>query len=269
MDTRVPHRRAAIDAALARIPDEPRWVDVRGMLLSGRARVEASSDDIRGQDGFLVVAPDVSLAGVVGHASPGLIRSVVRSLRGDVNLLVQHEDAHVIAAAFPEWRRQIAILHVLPGRMPWEDDEDPGARVFTKANAPSLDHVPEDLRIELRDALQGRTTARYVPGEIPASTIVAATGPVPMAAVWSGPRPVAFCYPVWQTERWWDVSIDTLEPWRRQGLGARAARALIRHLRASGRAPVWGALDTNTASRALAARLGFIESAGVSVFTPA
>jgi GNAT superfamily N-acetyltransferase len=80
---------------------------------------------------------------------------------------------------------------------------------------------------------------------------------------------VSFCYPVWQTERLWDVSIETLEPYRRRGLGARAARTLIRHMRKTGRAPVWGALETNSGSRRLAAGLGFLETAGIAVFTVA
>lgn len=79
----------------------------------------------------------------------------------------------------------------------------------------------------------------------------------------------SFCYPAWQTETLWDVSIETLEPYRRLGLGARAARTLIRHMRLTGRAPAWGALETNSGSRARAARLGFLEAGGVAVFTEA
>jgi hypothetical protein len=63
------------------------------------------------------------------------------------------------------------------------------------------------------------------------------------------------------------LSIETLERSRRMALGGRAARTLIRHMRASGRAPVWGALDTNMPSRTLAARLGFLKAGGLAVFT--
>jgi hypothetical protein len=38
-------------------------------------------------------------------------------------------------------------------------------------------------------------------------------------------------------------------------------------MRGTGRAPVWGALESNAGSRALAARLGFLEAAGIAVFT--
>jgi RimJ/RimL family protein N-acetyltransferase len=269
MDRGAAANRVRIEAALGRVPDRPRWVDTRGMLLSGRAHVHAAPSADLAREGFLVVAPDASLAAIVGHPPPEVIREAVSALPGDVNLLAQSEDAGAASAALPDWRRRTAILHVLPGVMPWEAEEDPAARVFNRENAPSLDHVPEHLRLELLDALGGRTLARFVPGATPASALDLARRMVPMAAVWAERRPVAFCYPVWQTETLWDVSIDTLDAHRQRGYGARAARALIRYMRAHGRAPVWGALDTNTASRTLAARLGFIEAAGLAVFTAA
>jgi hypothetical protein len=260
--------RARIAAALQRVPDDPRWVDTRGMLLSGRAIVRAPDDADLRRDGFLVIAADVSLVGVVGAPAGADVRAVVGSLAGDVNLLAQSEDAAAIARALPSWTRQTAILHVLPRETAWAHAEEPGARIFTRETAPSLDHVPEPLRIELLDALRGRTTSRFVHGELP-HAVRPAGARLPMAAVWADRLPVAFCYPVWQTERYWDVAIDTIDGYRNRGYGARAARAMIRHMWQSGRSPVWGALETNRASRALADRLGFIETAGVAVFTAA
>ena len=107
----------------------------------------------------------------------------------------------------------------------------------------------------------GRAVLRYASAPIEAS--------LPMAGVWADGRPVSFCYPVWQTESWWDVAIETLEGYRRKGFAGRAAQTLIRHMRRTGRAPVWGALDTNAGSRALAGRLGFREAARIAVFTAA
>jgi GNAT superfamily N-acetyltransferase len=268
MDSRDPTDRARVAAALARVPDDPRCVDTRGMLLSGRAIVHARPDADLAREGFIVVVADVSLAAVVGQPSADDIRAAIARLSGDVNVLAQTDDAGAVAAALDRWKRRTAIIHVLPGVMPWESEDDPGARVFTRERAPALDHLPDELRRELLDALRGRTTARFVPGSLPAPAAIAtAAVTVPVGAVWADRLPVAFCYPVWQTETWWDVSIDTLEEFRQRGFGARAAKALIRHMRRSGRAPVWGALDTNTPSRALAARLGFIESAGIAVFS--
>ena len=70
-------------------------------------------------------------------------------------------------------------------------------------------------------------------------------------------RPVSFCYSGWETESHWDVSIDTLEGHRRRGLGTAACVCLIRHFAARGKTAVWGALDSNPASTALAEKLGF------------
>jgi hypothetical protein len=256
---------ALLGRALTRVPDLPQWIDTRGMLLSGRAVVAAPS----GHDGFIVVVPDLALASIVGCPPASQIAGVLATLAGDVNVLAQMEDADHVARALTGWRRQRAIIHVLPGVMPWEGETDPQTRVFTRQSAPRFTHVPETLRRELLDALKGRTVSRFVPGALPPAGARVSRLPVPMAAVWADGRPVSFCYPVWQTETWWDVSIETLAPYRKTGLGARAARTLIRYMRATGRAPVWGALETNTGSRTLAARLGFLEAAGIAVFTAA
>ena len=251
--------------ALTRACDEPRWIDTRGMLLSGRARVHAHPTRV--DAGVVVVVPDSALASVVGRPDPGLIARTVAALSGDVNVLAQMEDADHVARALPGWRRSRALIHVLPTIAGWEHERDRSTRVFTLASAPQFDHVPDGTRRELLDALRGRTVSRFVPGALPHAGPLAHIVTVPMAAVWADGRPVSFCYPVWQTETLWDVSIETLEPYRRRGFAARAARTMIRYLRRHGRGPVWGALETNVASRALAASLGFVESAGIAVFT--
>lgn len=264
---RTPDSASLISFALTRVPDRPRWIDTRGMLLSGRSVVFAPSGPA---DADLITAvPDAALASIVGRPPIASVRKAVSSLAGDVNVLSQMEDADYVAAALTGWRRQRAIIHVLPSALKWERDTDTGARIFSRQTAPRFDHVPEHLRRELLDALNGRTVSRFVPGHLPRSSSLVSRVTVAMAAVWADGRPVSFCYPVWQTETLWDVSIETLPAYRGQGLGGRAARTLIRHMRATGRAPVWGALETNTASRALAARLGFLETAGIAVFTAA
>ena len=253
--------------ALTRAPDAPRWIDTRGMLLSGRARVYA--DPVRVEAGLLVVVADSALASVVGHPDRALIGHTIAALTGDVNVLAQMEDADHVGRALPRWRRSRALIHVLPAVARWEQEREPNARVFTAASAPRLDHVPDGIRRELLDALRGRTVSRFVPGALPLADPAARNVTVPRAAVGADGRPVSFCYPVWQTETLWDVSIETLDAYRRRGFAARAARTMIRYMRRGGRAPVWGALDTNLASRTLAAKLGFVENAGIAVFTAA
>ncbi len=237
------------------------------MLLSGRASVFAPSSADGVRPGAVVVVADSALASIVDRPEPETIASTIATLSGDVNVLSQMEDADYVGRALPGWTRRRAIIHVLARAPDWESDVEANARVFTLASAPRFDHVPETLRRDLLDALHGRTVSRFVPGDVPRAPARASRVTVPMAAVWADGRPVSFCYPVWQTETLWDVSIETLEAYRRRGLGATAARALIRHMQHTGRAPVWGALETNSGSRTVAARLGFLETAGIAVFT--
>jgi RimJ/RimL family protein N-acetyltransferase len=269
MVQRTPGIAPHIALALTRVPDLPRWIDTRGMLLSGRAIVFAPASGDPDGVHMIAAVPDAALASVIGRPHAAALREAIASLAGDVNVLSQMEDADHVASALAGWKRQRAIIHVLPPGVPWEQETDRDTRIFTRETAPGFDHVPEHLLRELLDALNGRTISRFVPGHVPESAALARRIRVPMAAVWADGRPVSFSYPVWQTETLWDLSIETLPPYRRRGLGARAARTLIRHMRSTGRSPVWGALETNTASRALAARLGFVEAAGIAVFTAA
>jgi predicted GNAT family acetyltransferase len=62
-----------------------------------------------------------------------------------------------------------------------------------------------------------------------------------------------------------DVSIDTLEPYRRRGHASKVVHFLVEHYAAQGRQPVWGALVSNRASLALAERLGFAPVDALSV----
>jgi L-amino acid N-acyltransferase YncA len=97
--------------------------------------------------------------------------------------------------------------------------------------------LPDALAAELGDARgRGEIWSAYVDGE-----------------------PAAFAYAPWRSERWFDVSVDVIPGARQLGLGTIVAAAMIRHERAAGREPVWGADEDNHASLRLAARLGFVE----------
>jgi RimJ/RimL family protein N-acetyltransferase len=262
---------AADEAARARIPDVPAWVDTRGMLLTGRAVVSFAPGANFATDGFVVELASRALVSIVGRPPAALIAGRVRNLEADVNVLCALETADAVESVLPGWRRHAALVHALPSVQPWESDVDPGVTVFTQADGPpSLAHVPEPLRTELVETLEGHPVARFVPGELPpAMPADRSLQAIPMASAWADGLPVAFCYPVLQTETLWDVSVDTLPAFRGRGLAGRAARAMTRHMRRLGKAPVWGALETNGASLGAARRLGFVLSGRLAVFTAA
>ena len=75
-----------------------------------------------------------------------------------------------------------------------------------------------------------------------------------------------FCFPTVVTERFWDVTIETRESYRRRGLAVAAFLRAVDEMRQTGREPVWGAEEDNVASLRLAEKLGFVYAATIWVF---
>lgn len=235
-------------ARLARdLPDVPRWIDARAMLLSGHARVfgVAAIDE-----GFAVrlLHGAQSAVAVVGRPPADAIRDAIHGTTTMTPIVVHTENADYVervladlAASMADgWTRERAILHRLTAgaseREPASSTPTPSDAIVRLLTADDpLDHLPDGLRFEI-------THAREV---------------APVAAVFDGHRAVSMCYPCWRTEHLWDVSIDTLESHRRRGLAAYAVQYMIDVMRRDGREPVWGAVESNDPSLRLAARLGF------------
>ena len=237
--------RALLDRLAQALPDIPRWVETRSMLLSGRCEVFGLGE---GEDLSFVVrdAEDV-LISVVGRPGRDAIReAVAREWEGDVVIAPPENRAHV-SSALPGWRAVSATQHLL-------DDADRLPRVpvgsvrwLEESELEILEGLPSDLLSELRLAARGS----------------------PIAAGLNGGRPVSFCYAAARTEGLWDISIDTLEEFRRQGHAARCVAFTVEHMGEKGKQPVWGAEEWNRASLGLAARLGFVPVDELVVFHPA
>jgi GNAT superfamily N-acetyltransferase len=234
------------EAILAVLPDIPRWVETRGMLLAGQGDPVAHGAN---PGDFIVRARSTPLVVVAGRPPLDALREISGSPDVGVVLCVPEEAAEV-ALVLPVWKRVEAVIHRLA------DESVPvvaaprgvhiGMLPEKEALAPRdrLSHLPDRLRQELLDTLAGgHVAAAFVDGS-----------------------PVAFCYPVWETETLWDISIDTLEEHRRRGLAAACVSFLIDHMRRHGKEPVWGALEDNAASLALAEKLGFEPIDRMTVF---
>jgi len=66
----------------------------------------------------------------------------------------------------------------------------------------------------------------------------------PVAAALADGRPVSFCYAGDQTEGLWDISIDTLECYKRQSYAARCVSYMVDEMRRRDKEPVWAAEET-------------------------
>lgn len=228
----------------SRLPDVPRWLETRSMLLSGTGEVAGDSDA-----GFVVVDEEDGLVCVFGRPRAEDIRETVSGVSGVRDVLCAPEDRGHVAEALPGYGAVRAVLH-LPGgdglRLP-EVPEDSVRLIEAREVEESLEKVPGELRRELRVAVRRS----------------------PVAAVLFEDAPVSFCYAAARTETLWDVAIDTVEGFRRLGLAAMCVSYMVGVMGREGLAPVWGAEETNTASLALAARLGFVPVDEVAVFHPA
>ncbi len=230
----------------ARLPDQPRWVETRGMLLSGRCGLVGQPGP--GPADFLVRGTDFGLFCVAGCPDLSPLAPALDRHGGRAALCLP-EAAERVAESLPGWTGAPAVIHTHPDP---ESVTEPGSAaggsvsILSPRDAGSLGHVPEALRAE----------------------IVTALGFAHVAAAFDLGVPVSFCYAASETETLWDISIDTLEPWRGRGLARACCEFLIAHMIRHGKSPVWGAVEENAASMKMAERLGFVPVDELAVFEP-
>jgi len=204
------------------------------MLLKEQARLIGPI--ISSPPTFVALHRDGDQAVVVGRASRAAILEAA-SIAGEI--LTATEDASWVAGALPDWKAESAVLFRRSPESPLPKVAPGEVRFLATGELAALTSeplVPETLRDELRSAHADGT---------------------PIAVALEGGRAATFCYAGSITETLWDVSIDTLEPYRRRGHATKAVSFLIEHYAARGKQAVWGALVSNVESAALAARLGF------------
>jgi RimJ/RimL family protein N-acetyltransferase len=211
------------------LPDEAASVEARAMILSGRGQIVW-----RDESGLMLLASREQLASIVGAFRWASIARTLDELGRDIEIVARESEFQRAGPLPPGWIAETAIVH----EEPQEVAVPPAPRAvtfFNESDTPDLRHVPMELRRELEDALAFS----------------------PVAAALDGDVPVSFCYSGWETETLWDVSIDTLAPWRKRGFAAAAAVALMTHMRQRGKRAAWAALESNVPSLAVARRLGF------------
>lgn len=220
------------------VPDEPQCVEARGALIRG-------AKAFGNQDGGVIMANGGRLLALVGRPTQESVREAVEAAEPNAELVACSATAPVAEAVLGR-RGEHASIYVFDGEPPSPPApaDEPKTELMANAQDYRLAHVPDDLRQEIRSAL--------------------ANGPV--AAVLEDGLPVSFCYPAAVTEKYWDVSVDTLEPYRRRGYATLAFRMMAHRMGLRGRRPVWGAVDSNVASNAMARRLGFVPSGDLFVW---
>ncbi|ANM28409.1 hypothetical protein ABI59_00350 [Acidobacteria bacterium Mor1] len=229
------------------LPDDPALVDVRGLLLSGRCRVLRDTPE---STDFIVAASDSPLVCIVGQPLMSLIQLAVTG-DDELEVIASGDSIEHVSQALPDWLGDEVRVLTLPDpeaelpAAPAGGGGEVRVRLLSPEDRDCLGPVEDELRGELEQVLeQGSPLAASFVDEIPAS----------------------FCYPVFETERWWDVSVDTLEPFRRRGLASLAFRRMLTYENQRGRSPVWAAVESNAGSLGLATKLGFEAVDGLALF---
>ncbi len=228
----------ALERVLRELPDEPRWVEARGLALEGDCSVFGG-----GGGGWALRndRPGARLVVVVGRPPRAAIEAALAG-GAEREVLCSVDDQEATAAVLAGWTCEPATLYGLadPARLA------PAAK-SARPLAPddALEHLPDELRVEIEGVRRARVVHAAFDGDVPAS----------------------FAYACWRTESLFDLSIDTAPSHRRRGLARVAASTLIRAELAGGRQPVWGALASNAASHRLAESLGFAPVDAIATFS--
>lgn len=222
---RIPRSPAALAAVL---PDAPRWVETRSLLLGGAATLRVG----RAGDAGLVLDPAHLSAALVGRADQALLREVLADAPAAFELVVQMDALPGARRALSGWTVREVVVHSLRRPFPRAARPEPGVVVSAPPQARWLAGLPADVREDAAGA--AALAVRVQDGAVVA---VCAAGDV--------------------TETLWDVGIDTLEGHRRQGHAGACFRALAAEMARAGRQPVWCAFADYVPSMALAGTLGF------------
>lgn len=246
----------------AHLPDVPRWIEVRDLLLSGDCRlvgavaVEPLS--------FVLAEEPGGLACIVGLPSADVVRAAAAHAR---DVLAFDDNRDYVHACLPDRECERALLFERPELGPKSPVvPPPNARdsATLHASATGTARLLDAAEVE---ALAHATRPAAVPPELVAELQQAARADSPVGAAFCDGAPVSFCYASSITEGLWDVSIDTLEPFRGRAFAEAVVPVLIEYWAARGRRPVWGALESNGASRRLAQKLGFREVDAIYVLS--
>ena len=209
-------------------------MDLRGILLANDMEILPEDP---GAAGYVAFAPVIDIAFVWGTPTGDALDALATRVARGTQVVCGGESRDRVAAHVGAILAEPLHLYALPkGAVPALPKALPGVsvRIVRQSQDAALDHLPAHLREEM-DAALGRTFV--------AMTFVEG-------------RAVAFCYAHHETERFWDVSVDTLEDQRRRGHAARAFGFASAAMLDEGKAAVWGALDSNVASKGMALRLG-------------
>ncbi len=217
------------------LPDKPEFIDFLGLLQFKDRKIYGDEKN------FILVSHTKKLACVYGKPEINLLRLAI-SPDSPIDILALPHSKEYLSTAFPQWRHETAILHEWQRVFPEEIPTGLTIRLLSQKEIEQIYGIDSTLKEELLNESEN----------------------MEIGAVVVKGRPVCFCYANFLTEKYWDVSIDTLRNYRRKGYALACVKFMIefhKNLK-----PAWGALASNQPSLKLANKLGFVPVAEQSLF---
>lgn len=233
---------------LKALPDNALWVEARSMLIGKRGMV--LDFKIEPEISGATFQQDTGLGVLIGKPASDLIFQL--SELSD-EIICPMENRTYIAKALPNWSCELASLKQLSistlKSLSSTTESNPSILKIDRLEAKQLSSVKK-ISYSLREELEL---------ELKAGTDI--------FSVFVSNEPVSFCFAAAKTKTLWDISIDTLQQYRRLGYAEACVRFAITAMAKQGLNPVWGVVDSNTASQKLAKKLGFEEAYRIAVFS--
>ncbi len=190
---------------------------------------------------FILISQTKKLACVYGKPEINLLHRAIPS-DSQIDILALPDSKEYLSATFPKWHLETAIIHEWQNVL---DEETSTGLMFSLLSKKEIEQI-NDIDITLQKELLNEAENTEI------------------GAVVVEGKPVCFCYANFLTEKYWDISIDTLPGFRRKGYADACVKFMIEFHK--DRNPVWGALASNTPSLELAKKLGFVPVAKQALF---
>lgn len=232
----------SIQSIAQQLPDLPRWVEARSLLLSGDCQIFGFQNEA--ELSGIVCDSDTEAVFVIGAPATSIVRIAVEQ-NMDCEVIAPMEQAAWLADVLPEWTSTRIIVY---GLGDIQSLPEAPAGMVGDFDMTTLDRISIDE--ELREELESGAEESVI------------------LATFVEQQPVSFCYAGAVTETLWDIAIDTLPEHRRKGYAALCVSQMIRHMLTQGKRPVWQAVEENPASWRLAEKLGFTPTDELVLFEP-
>lgn len=155
------------------LPDIPRWVETRSLLLSGEGKI-FGVDETAGTLSFIVCSATQKLICIVGSPNQKAVEKAVTTVGEESTIIAAPENSNYIVQVLLNWRSQLAWLHTLPDTRKLPKVPPGKVRLLSVDEIGNLKHLPPERQTELAIASDFSPIAATITDNIPVSFCYAA-----------------------------------------------------------------------------------------------